>query len=508
MPELFVFLFKVNLALLLFCAGYYLVLRRLTFYALNRIYLVTAIVFATLFPRMSLTGFAENHTTLIRPVQNAAVYWQVPADALTATLKQNNYWVYAEMIFWLGAALLGFRLLLQLISLYQLHRRCRPSVINGYRVRITDKELVPFSFLRGIYVNPERHSPLQLAAVLEHEQVHVNGLHTIDIMFAELSTIIYWFNPGAWLMKKAVRENLEFITDRMVIQQGFDSKTYQFSLLNITVSNHAPGFVNCFNISGIKKRIMMMNSRRSSRVTLARYAFVIPAVVLILAVITLSKDHIRISGIRKTGKIILSPDFRHKSPGIAAQAAVAQQRLKTASVKPIVHSVSFSKKANNFFVHTVRVPATGEPAGETKPEILTDGRSGGLNHKREDSKITSEADDSLVGRLSGIVKAITPAHLNDTTALARRRADARSSLNRVYSADPAQSAIQSAKTYSRTGVAVPGIVYLHNGNKTELKDISAADILRVEMKPAGDTTKKAGPDSKNKVVYIYNLKEI
>jgi bla regulator protein BlaR1 len=38
MPALFVFLFKVNIALLLFCAGYYLVLRHLTFYTLNRAY--------------------------------------------------------------------------------------------------------------------------------------------------------------------------------------------------------------------------------------------------------------------------------------------------------------------------------------------------------------------------------------------------------------------------------------------------------------------------------------
>jgi bla regulator protein BlaR1 len=49
MPVLFVFLFKVNIALLLFCAGYYLVLRHLTFYTLNRAYLTVAIIFATLY---------------------------------------------------------------------------------------------------------------------------------------------------------------------------------------------------------------------------------------------------------------------------------------------------------------------------------------------------------------------------------------------------------------------------------------------------------------------------
>ena len=40
MPALILFLIKVNSALLLFCLGYFLVLRRLTFYTLNRVYLV------------------------------------------------------------------------------------------------------------------------------------------------------------------------------------------------------------------------------------------------------------------------------------------------------------------------------------------------------------------------------------------------------------------------------------------------------------------------------------
>lgn len=39
MPEVFVYLLKVNLALLLFYLVYYLLLRRLTFYVLNRFYL-------------------------------------------------------------------------------------------------------------------------------------------------------------------------------------------------------------------------------------------------------------------------------------------------------------------------------------------------------------------------------------------------------------------------------------------------------------------------------------
>ncbi|MES2267129.1 MAG: M56 family metallopeptidase [Bacteroidota bacterium] len=292
MPALFVFLFKVNIALLLFCAGYYLVLRHLTFYTLNRVYLMVAIVFATLYPKIDLSDFAQRHETLAKPVQTVVLNWQAPAQSLIKPLTQPNYWQWATVVFWAGAIFLAFRLMMQLFSLLQLHRRSRATRIHEHDVRVIDGEAAPFSFWRSIYVNPANHTPGDLEAILQHEQVHVNGWHTIDILLAELSSIFYWFNPGIWLMKKAVRENIEFITDQRILNKGFDTKAYQYSLINVSFNATTPGIVNHFNISTIKKRIIMMNAKRSSRFTLTRYAFVVPAVIVLLLVFTLSKAEI------------------------------------------------------------------------------------------------------------------------------------------------------------------------------------------------------------------------
>ena len=292
MPALFVFLFKVNIALLLFCAGYYLVLRHLTFYTLNRVYLVTAIIFATIYPYIDVTSFIQNHQELTKPVQTVAVYWQAPAKTLIKPLSRPDYWYWAGVVFWAGAALLGIRLMVQLFSLFKLYRNSKPATVHNHEVRIIDAEAAPFSFWRSIYVNPANHSATDLEAILQHEQVHVNGWHTIDILLAELSSIFYWFNPGIWLMKRAVRENIEFITDRKILNKGFDTKTYQYSLVNVSFNNTTPGIVNHFNISTIKKRIIMMNAKRSSRFTLTRYAFVVPAVVALLLVFTFSKAEV------------------------------------------------------------------------------------------------------------------------------------------------------------------------------------------------------------------------
>src|SRR5450755_4094488 len=107
MPTLFVFLLKVNIALLLFCAGYYLVLRHLTFYTLNRIYLVLAILFATAYPKINLSGFVEQHQQIAKPVQAIAFDWQAPAEKLVSPFAQPNYWYWVEVVFWMGAILLA-----------------------------------------------------------------------------------------------------------------------------------------------------------------------------------------------------------------------------------------------------------------------------------------------------------------------------------------------------------------------------------------------------------------
>ncbi|WP_295712979.1 M56 family metallopeptidase [Mucilaginibacter sp.] len=289
MPALFVFLLKVNVALLLFCAGYYLVLRHLTFYTLNRFYLLTAILFASIYPRINLNDFVQQHQALARPVQRVVINWQAPAQALVKQVDNPNYWFYVEVIFWVGAAFLAVRLFIQLFSLYRLYKSSQPATIGNHHVRVMDQDIAPFSFWQSIFVNPANHEPTDLKAILLHEQVHVNQWHTADILLAEFSSIFYWFNPGIWLMKKAIRENIEFITDQKILKKGIDSKTYQYSLVSVSFNNTQPGIVNHFNLSTIKKRIIMMNAKRSSKINLTRYAFLVPAVVALLLVFSISK---------------------------------------------------------------------------------------------------------------------------------------------------------------------------------------------------------------------------
>lgn len=353
MPVFFVFLLKVNIALLLFCAGYYLVLRHLTFYTLNRIYLITALLFASVYPQINLSGFAERHRQITNPVQVVVLQLQAPAEILIKPLTQPNYWYWVEIVFWIGAGLLAIRLLVQLFSLCKLYSNSTATKLYDHNVRVINSDAPPFSFWKSIYVNPANHEPTDLKSILLHEQVHVNEWHTLDILLAELSTIFYWFNPGVWLIKKAVRENIEFITDRKILKNGVDSKTYQYSLVSVSFASTSHTIVNHFNISTVKKRIIMMNAKRSSTFNLTRYAFLVPGLVVLLLVFSISKAALIKKGTKAykafentVGKI--EKDVRPKN---IAQAT----NISAANHKQIIINTPSNIKANRVkFTDSIR----------------------------------------------------------------------------------------------------------------------------------------------------------
>lgn len=369
MPALFVFLFKVNIALLLFCAGYYLVLRHLTFYTLNRIYLVAAILFASIYPKINLSGFLEHHRQIAKPVEVIVLNWQAPAKAFVKPLAQPNYWLWAEVVLWAGVVLFALRLLVQLYSLYKLYHSSTAATIHNHDVRLINSDTGPFSFWKSIYINPAKHDPSDLRSILLHEQIHVSELHTLDVLLAELSTIFYWFNPGVWLMKKAVRENIEFITDRKILKNGTDSKQYQYSLVNVSFSAAPQGIVNHFNISTIKKRIIMMNAKRSSKFNLTRYAFLVPAVVALLLVFSISKAALvkKAKPVVKAFTIITNKSIEKPTQKSTASQLIVQPN-KTLSIQPFINkqttdtirkgkfSMSFNGKSDsiNFVINGIK----------------------------------------------------------------------------------------------------------------------------------------------------------
>ena len=273
------YLLQANVALLLFATVYYGLLRRLTFFGLNRAYLLFALVFALVGPALPALGLLERSaalpvvlTTLATPPGPDAAATEPPA-AVATDWPRVLLLAYAA-----GTALLLIRLLLQLLAMWRLHQTSRPAYLQGQPFRQLTNEAGPFSFWRTVYLNPARHPTAELATVLRHEQVHVRQWHTLDVLLAQLLLAAAWCNPAAWLLRQALLDNLEYLADHAALQTGLDRQAYQYSLLRLSHGTAGPSLVSHFTFSTLKNRVVMMNTPTSSRSQLLRYLAASPLV--------------------------------------------------------------------------------------------------------------------------------------------------------------------------------------------------------------------------------------
>lgn len=141
----------------------------------------------------------------------------------------------------------------------------------------------PFSFFKWIFIYPEAHSDEKLKQILIHEQVHVKQWHSIDITMMEVLTVLFWYNPFFWIVKKEMAINLEYIADSGVLDKGIDRRDYQYHLLHLTYPRGNIQLVNNFNVSQLKQRIMMMNGKRTPVKKLAKYILALPIAMFLIA---------------------------------------------------------------------------------------------------------------------------------------------------------------------------------------------------------------------------------
>ncbi|MEP7278343.1 MAG: M56 family metallopeptidase [Bacteroidota bacterium] len=93
--------------------------------------------------------------------------------------------------------------------------------------------------------------------------------------------MVNWFNPFAWFIRHAIRQNLEFIADNEVVANGINKKEYQYLLLK-TLGIPQYSIANNFNFSSLKKRIAMMNKMKSAKLHLTKFLFILPLMLVSL----------------------------------------------------------------------------------------------------------------------------------------------------------------------------------------------------------------------------------
>ena len=281
-----VYFLKINVAIALFYAFYRLFFYKDTFFTWRRTALLCFFAVSAIVPLFNIQTWIEQQEPM---AAMADLYATVVLPELTLTPQPETDWkqLLADGIgiaYWLVVALLAARFLVQLTGILRLGRRCPTQKIDDTTVHLLPRPEGPFSFFHWIFVYPGAHTDEELHEILTHERTHARQWHSIDVMIGELACIVCWFNPFAWLMKREIRTNLEYMADEKVLETGHDSRTYQYHLLGLSHHKAAATIYNSFNVLPLKKRITMMNKKRTRAIGRTKYLMFLPLAALLMIV--------------------------------------------------------------------------------------------------------------------------------------------------------------------------------------------------------------------------------
>jgi len=366
MNDALMYFLKVNIAIALFYLFYRLVFYNDTFWSTRRFYLVVSILLSVVYPLISFSGWLEKQ----EPMQVImASYVQLNEITVTNTpVSSLNPENILLPVYGLISFILLIRMFVQLASILRWRLKGKRDILQGIEIIAVDATITPFSFFNTIFINPALHNEQETRQILTHECTHSRQLHSLDVLLSELMTIVFWINPAAWLLKREIRHNLEFLADNSVLKSGIDSKTYQYHLLQLSYQVPENQLINKFNISPLKKRITMMNQQKTKKAGILKYALIVPlALVLILSsnaetIVNKTKDILsqkdiistELSGSAKTD--IASP----VNDSIRPEVKIAQTTVDTLPQ----NSNQVIEKSQNNRVYTVVEKMPQFPGGE------------------------------------------------------------------------------------------------------------------------------------------------
>ncbi|MAB47840.1 MAG: hypothetical protein CMC05_04330 [Flavobacteriaceae bacterium] len=270
------YLLKASAVICIFYICFHLLLKRETFFNHNRWFLIIGLILALVFPLVIIPVYVSVDT-IVSPDIVFQVNDIAPNTTTNANTKSTFQWTsLLPVIYIVGLSVLFLQFIFQFGSLIWLLLKNPKNKEGTYTYVIVNHKISPFSFFKWIVFNPKNYTKDELELILIHEKVHVNQMHSLDIIFSQLACVIFWFNPLIWLYKKEIRQNLEYIADNETQATSQNEKAYQHLLLKTSVKNANISLSNNFYNSQIKKRIIMLHKSKSNHKKQWRYLLVLP----------------------------------------------------------------------------------------------------------------------------------------------------------------------------------------------------------------------------------------
>jgi hypothetical protein len=190
----------------------------------------------------------------------------------------NSFIEWIKYIYVLGVLIILLRFLFGILQLLRL------IVRNGIQKYGSDKLVLvknlhsPFSFFHLIFIDRHDISDINKTTMLSHERAHVQQLHSIDLLLLEFITMVQWFNPFTWLMRRSLKEIHEFLADDAALKGQYSTLEYQHLLISQAYGLNTYLPANCFNGSLTKKRILMITNNKRNKKWFAAFILIVATI--------------------------------------------------------------------------------------------------------------------------------------------------------------------------------------------------------------------------------------
>jgi hypothetical protein len=303
----------------LMLAYYHGVLRNRKLHAFNRVWLLTALLASLVLPLIPV-NFLTWHSAA--PPQVITTLEAHPAGAKA----------FPVMTIIAGAvvsALLLSILVIRIWRVYRLKRHHHVQRLEGCMLIEIQDRRAPFSFLKNLFwkEGADIHDPFH-RKILDHELAHIRGGHTLDILFAQTLSAVFWMNPFYWLIRRELFMVHEFIADDASIAAG-DTETFARMLLQAYDDGRYLDPSHHFFHSPIKRRLLMISSSKSP--SRWRMAMALPILLAVMA-LACSKEQSAPAPITKPLSLTLAKITRD-----SIQVAYASGDKKAFVDKEMIH---------------------------------------------------------------------------------------------------------------------------------------------------------------------------
>ncbi len=283
MNDLYIYLLKSSAILALFYGVYHFFLQDEKFYKGVRLYLVSSLIMAFILPLIKMNfevTEAANSSNIVLLLN--AINLTIEESSTNTLLDNISLTQFTVALYSFICLILILRSIIRIKKTQNIIKNNPKDEYEGQELIKVDKDTPNFSFLGKIVISDKNYNTESFRNIIAHERVHVEQKHWIDLLLVELTTIVLWFNPFAWLFERAIKQTHELLADEGVIAQGCNIGHYQASILNQIMGIEVMGLANNFNCSITKKRMIMMTKTNTPKHRMFRLLLVIPAIAIAL----------------------------------------------------------------------------------------------------------------------------------------------------------------------------------------------------------------------------------